>query len=223
MAARRARLDHRRPDDDREVGDVDVAAGGEEREVKARHEQPGGDRADERREGGLGERVDGGHEREEREHGGGDHDAVGAVAQRRQQRAEGDRQRVLGRRPVGGERQRVEADELASPQQRVVGVVVRIRRVDEVADERDERERAQPDSLQDGGRRARAGDRAPPRGSRRAVVPRRRPGWWCWARMARRWPLALQADPPYEVDHPDPLLQRGADLAACACGPSATR
>ena len=45
-----ARLEHRRPDDERHVGDVDVAARGVEREVEARADQRAGDEADERRE-----------------------------------------------------------------------------------------------------------------------------------------------------------------------------
>ncbi len=169
MAARPAQLDHRRPHDDGEVRDVDVAARREEREVEARHEQRRGRRADERREGGLAERVDGGDERQEREHAEGDHDAVRAVAERRQQRAEGDRQRVLGRRAVGGEGERVQADELAPPQQRVVRVVVGIRRVDEEADQRGERQRAHGDAFEHGD-----ADRGQATAPRRGSLGRRR-------------------------------------------------
>ena len=145
---RRTGLDHRRPDDHREVGDVDVGPGGEEREVEARDEQRRGGRADERRERGLAEGVHACDEHDERAHGAGDHDAIGAVSERRQQRAEGDRQRMLGRRAVGGERQVVQAQQLAAPQQRVVGVVVRIRRVDEKAGQRGERQGREADALE---------------------------------------------------------------------------
>ena len=92
-----------------------------------------------------------------------DHDAVGDVAERHQQRAERDRQRMLGRRPVGLEGQLVEAEQLAAPQQRVVRVVVRIGRVGDEEDDRREHEHAEADALHDGGRQG--GRPAPRRGS----------------------------------------------------------
>ena len=51
-------LEHRRPEDQRHVGHVDVPAGGEEGEVEAGEQQRRRDHPDERREGELAEPVD---------------------------------------------------------------------------------------------------------------------------------------------------------------------
>ena len=115
-AARRAQLEHRRPDDEREVRDVDVAAGGEEREVEARaRAAPPATKPTSGVNAVLPERVEPDDEHDERRDRAGDQHAVGAVAEQRQQRAERDRQRMLGRRAVGLEGQRVEVDGARGP------------------------------------------------------------------------------------------------------------
>ena len=58
-------LEHGGPDDEREVERVDVAAGGEEREVEARDDEHRGDDADERGERGPAQRVEPEDERDE--------------------------------------------------------------------------------------------------------------------------------------------------------------
>ena len=98
-AARPLGLQHAGPHHQRHVGDVDVAAGGEEGEVEARQQQRRGDRADQRREGDPPEPVDPRDQRQERGDGQADPDAVAAVAEQAQRGAGDDRQRVLGRRP----------------------------------------------------------------------------------------------------------------------------
>ena len=87
-APRALGLERRRPDDERQVRDVDVAARGQEREVEARAQQRGGREADERRErrrapGGTGPRRATTNEASVAR----DHDAVGGVAQRATARA----------------------------------------------------------------------------------------------------------------------------------------
>ena len=62
------------------------------------------------------------------------HSRSAHAAEQLQQRAGGDRQRVLGRVAEAVEDERVAVQQVAPPQQRVVGVVDRVRREDEEAD-----------------------------------------------------------------------------------------
>ena len=148
-APRARRLHHRRPHDERHVGHVDVAARGEEREVEARQQQQRGDRADQRRERDPAEAVDPPHQPQV---GGERHrhpDAVADLPQQRQQRARRDRQRVLGGDAEALEERGLRVEHLAAPQQRVVRVVVRVRGIDQEADEEARAEHAEGD-LRDG-------------------------------------------------------------------------
>ena len=135
-ASRPAQLQHRGPDDERQVAGIDVAARREEREVEAGDHQRGRDRSDQRRERGLAELVEAEDERDERRDGQRDEEPIRPVPGEREDRPDRDGQRVLGRRAVGLERERLEAEQLAAPDQAVDGVVVRIRRVQQEATER---------------------------------------------------------------------------------------
>jgi hypothetical protein len=139
-APRTLRLERRRPHHEGQVGDVDVAARGEEGEVEARAQQGGGRQPDERPERGPREAVQAGGEDDERGQRGADHDAIGGIAHDRQQRPEGDGERVLRRRAVAVEGRLDPVEQLAAPQQRVVAVVVGIGRVDQEPDQRAQRE-----------------------------------------------------------------------------------
>ena len=162
-------LEHRRPEDQRHVGHVDVPAGGEEGEVEAGEQQRRRDHPDERREGELAEPVDPPHHQQEAHERHADPHAVAGLPQQAQQRAGDDRERMLGRHPEALEHRLGAVEHLPPPQQRVVGVVVRIGRVDEEPDreaeaqqrERDAGDRARVEPPQAGGQtgaRARPGD-----------------------------------------------------------------
>ena len=127
-----------------------------------------------------------------------DPDAVAALAQQRQQRARGDRERMLGRHAETLEERGLQVEHLAAPQQRVVGVVVRVRREDEKADDGSRRTaRAKRDlgELSTSTRRARAA----------IPEPGPRPGE---CRTLHRAPDGNVLS-RHEADHPDPVPQRG--------------
>ena len=128
------RLKRRRPDNHRQVRDVDVAARGEEAEVQARAHQCRGDDADDRREACGGKPVHAGGQRHERRQRRRDHQPVAGAPEQRHPGAEQDRERMLGRRPVGLKRRQMPVQQLAAPQQRVEAVVGRVRRIDEESD-----------------------------------------------------------------------------------------
>ncbi len=154
-AARSRHLERRRPDHESHVGDVDVPARGQKREVQPAGEQQRRDDADDGPEDLLAERVHPRHQPDEGQHADREQHAVAAFADRRQRDAQGDPQRVLRRRAVRVEGRQPAVEDLPSPQQRVERVVVRIRREGEEARQR-------------GGRQQREGDRL--------VAARRHPG-----------------------------------------------
>ena len=160
----RARLQHGRPHHQRHVRDVDVAAGGEEPEVEARQHQHGGDAAHERREGDLAEPVDAPDQPQEGREDHRDPQPVAALAEQRQQRAGGDRQRMLGRHPEALEARLREVEHLLAPQQRVVRVVVGIGRVDEEPDGEGQAQQRRTRRARSARRRAtaHASERGPP-------------------------------------------------------------
>ena len=167
-AARRARLEHRRPDDDRHVRDVDVPAGGVEGEVQARADERRGHEPDERRERLAPQPVDPGDERDERRDAEEDPDPLRDVAERREHRADPDGQRMRRRRAVRVVGWELPVEQLTAPEQRVVRVVVRVRREREEApdgpgaedQEGDPRPPVGPPILPSGG--CRRGDRPRP-------------------------------------------------------------
>ena len=192
-APRALRLERGGPDDEGQVGDVDVGARGQEGEVEARAQQGGGRQADERRERRRRQAVQAGGEHDERRQGAPDHDPVGRIADDREQHPEGDGERMLGRRAVAVEGRLDPVQQLAAPQQGVVAVVVGIGRVEQEPDhgaqrEGDEREhRPRPKPGATAGSRVRARGRP---GERRA----RHVGYWAPASVRRR-PLCTPRRP----------------------------
>jgi hypothetical protein len=140
-----ARLEHRRPHDERHVADVDVAARRVEREVEARADERAGHEPDERGERLARELVDADDERDEREDAQRDPQALGGVAERGDHAAHQRGQRMGRRRPVGLVHRHRAVERLARPEHRVVRVVVRVRRIDQEADQRSEHEQAEGD------------------------------------------------------------------------------
>ena len=180
-AAGARRLEHRRPHDERQVRDVDVAARGEEREVEAREQQQrGGDRADQRREGDPSRAG---------------RPPTPATGTRRASSPPSTRSppspssdssaptAIASGCSVGTaealEERRLQVEHLAAPQQRVVGVVVRVGGEDEEPDEEAHAQHGEGDlGERVGAGTARAGrDRGvgPPRGERRCFHARGRP------------------------------------------------
>jgi hypothetical protein len=135
-AARALDLERGGPDDRGEVGDVDVAADREEREVEARQQQEDRDGGDDRCEGDARQTVEARGENHERGDRAEHLDPKRGAAEHREHGAEGDRERVLGRCVVGRERGRMQVQDLAAPEQVVLGVVDRVCREDEEADQR---------------------------------------------------------------------------------------
>ena len=141
--ARPAGFERPGPDHDRHERDVDVAAHGKRGEVEARQHQQGRDRPDEGREAKTPEPVGAGGQHGQREQGEEHQHPVRAVAEQRQPGADEDRERMLGGRPVGLEARQMEVEQLPSPDQRVVAVVVRIGLLDEEADQRQQDQHAE--------------------------------------------------------------------------------
>ena len=151
-AARLPDLERRGPDDEREERDVDEGAHGvqQEREARADEERAGGGggRAEER----AGERVGAADQRDEAEHGDEHEQPVGVLAGERQQRPEREVERMRRRREgvleAGGDA----AQQVAAPDEVVVGVVVGVRRDERPRHDGEERERGERRPLPHGSR-----------------------------------------------------------------------
>ena len=126
-AARPLGLERRGPQHEGEERHVDVGPRGVEQQREARCRQQRRDDPGPRTEDRAAEPVDGPHERDEGEARDQHEHAIGVRAgERPGQRGEQEIERVLGRRLVGLQRRLVAVQELAPPDQVVVGVVVRI-------------------------------------------------------------------------------------------------
>jgi hypothetical protein len=73
---------------------------------------------------------------------------VGGAAERVEHDRDGDRERVLGRRPEGLEAGLVAAEQLTGPDERVDRVVVRVARPEREADDGDDDERRETGQLE---------------------------------------------------------------------------
>ncbi len=170
-AARSRDLQRTGPYDERHVGEIEIPLRGEIGEVHPREQQCGGDRPDDRTERQPPEAIETGHERDEAADRPEDHEPVGVVAEDRHERAEGDRQRMLGRRPVDVEYREMQVEHVAPPDEGVVGVVGWVGREQEEPDQRAGADGGKPDlrpGVSGHGPQARQPDGARPRpGERR--------------------------------------------------------
>ena len=150
-------LERRRPEDERKERHVDERPHGvqQEREARAgeqRAEQPRPDAEEDppERVGPRDERHQAQHRREHEQ-------PVGVLAGKRQQRSQREVQRMLGRR---GERLKARRDavsQVATPDEVVVGVVVRIRRHERPGRDRREHHGSEPQTFAGGGHGTKGG------------------------------------------------------------------
>ena len=242
-APRARRLERPGPHDERHVGEVEIALRGQVGVVHAREQDQRRERADDRAEREPPEAVQPGDERDVAADRPEDHEAIAVMTEDRHERAEGDRERVLGRRAVDREHRQVQMEHVAPPDEGVVGVVRRVGREQEEPDEGPDAQGAEPE-LRPGasghGPQARQPDGARPRpGERRAFhrapaaerLGRGSPrlassrflwdtGWPVYATPWRSRAGGRPFGPStlrlrcHEAHHPDSLLERGA-AAAC--------
>ena len=119
-------LQRQRPQDQREVGDVEVALRGQVLDEEAAQQQQRRDHPHQRAERQPPDAVDPRHRSHERADRPEHHQARAALSEDRAQHPEGDRQRVLGGGAVDLEVGQVRVQQVAAPQQRVEGVVGRV-------------------------------------------------------------------------------------------------
>ena len=193
----RSGLHRRRPEHQRQERLVDVRARG----VEQQRERRAGERRGQPRrplaEDGAAEREDPCHERDVGENRDEDEKAVGVLAHQAEQRADEQEQRMLRRRGVGIESRRLTVEQLAAPDQVVVGVVVGIGRDERPGQDareqqpaqRQHRETRSAHSLRRGERQAPARQGSP----RSADPPGTRRSSSC-ARAARRTPRPVPTE-----------------------------
>ncbi len=151
-AARALDLQGRRPHNQREIGEVEVALRGEVGVVQTRQHQQRGERRHKRPKAEAREPEETGGERHERGDRAEHHQPRAGLPEERAQRAEGHRQRVLGGRAVDAEVGQLQVQQVTPPQQRVEGVVGGVSGEGEVAHERRHAERRETEPRPRGAR-----------------------------------------------------------------------
>ena len=146
-AARRAGLDGRRPQHEREEGDVDVGPRGVEQEGEARRDEGRAGQPRPQPEARLAHAEAAPGQGDQAQHADEDDQALAVGADEPHQRADREEQRVLGRRGVGLEVGLHAVHELAAPHEVEVGVVVGVGRHQQRGDQRQHRQRGDDEDL----------------------------------------------------------------------------